>query len=235
MSSRAAGDVDAELGELGGEVVEHPLLEDLVVADDAVGDHPGVDFAAGRWPPAPVPGVVTDVQGAVRRDEALHVVAGPDHLVGVVAHVREGADPLDRAGHHRLDAVPRSAVVVYPATRRVRVVDVADVLVFPDAVGDAHDVVDDVDVRVLEAAHRVTSRAAVDARLPSPVADLEGDREVGGHHPLDRSTCRPGCAARDSGGGTVRCRPLRHDQFRRLSLGDVGLRASGINRSPACR
>ena len=106
------GDVDAELVQLGGDVVEHPLLEDLVVPDDAVGDHPAVDLAARRRAPAPGAGVVADVERPVRGDEALLVVARPDHVVGVVAHVGEGADPLDRARRPRLDAVPRAAVVV---------------------------------------------------------------------------------------------------------------------------
>jgi hypothetical protein len=50
---RTAGggaDVDAALLQPRAVVVEHPLLEDLVLLGDAVGDHPEVDLAARRPP-----------------------------------------------------------------------------------------------------------------------------------------------------------------------------------------
>ncbi len=220
--------VDAELEQLGGRVVQHPLLEDLVLGDDAVGDHPAVDLAAGRRPPSPGAGVVADVEGPVRRDEALLVVAGPDHLVGVVAHVGEGADPLDRAGDHLFDAVPRASVVVHPARRRVGVVDVADVLVFPDPMGDAHDVVDDVDVGVLEPAHRLAARAAVGHRTVGTAPDLQGDREVGRHDALRRPARLLVRTTRGSGGGARRRRPLTVRRRRRHCRGPRAVQAGSL-------
>src|SRR4029079_19173416 len=107
----------AELRELGREVVEDPLLVDLVVSDHAVGDDPRVHFAPGRWAPTPVPGVVADVEGAVRGDETLFVVTRPDDLVGIVTHVGKGIDSLNRAGDHLLDPMAWPAVVVHPARR----------------------------------------------------------------------------------------------------------------------
>ena len=208
VSAGGVGDVDAELRELRSEVVDDPLLVDLVVADDTVGNDPAVDAATRRRAPTPVTGVVADIQRTVRRDETLFVVARPDHFVGAVAHLRKGVDPLDRPGDHLLDAVARPTIVEDAARRRVGVVDVADVLVFPDAMGDADDVVDDVDVRLLEPAHRLAARAALDTRFRRAIADLEGDREVLRHLPLHRAggiALRP---ARDVGGGTVGYRPL---------------------------
>src|SRR5690606_41115331 len=79
---------------------------------------------------------------------------------------------------------PVSAVVVQPAPEALGVVDVADVLVLPAPVGDPDDVVDDVDVLLLEPAHRVPARADRRGGGVRAVSGAEGDAEVGGHGAL---------------------------------------------------
>jgi len=66
----------------------------------------------------------------------------------------------------------------------VGVVDIADVLFFPDAVGDADDVVDDIDIRVLETAHALAAfRAGVQQLLIRAALRAQRDREIGRHVP----------------------------------------------------
>ena len=91
----------------------------------------------------------------MRGVEAHLVVSRPDDLVGDQLDVREGArrviGVVDDLGRAKLQAV----VVVDPRGVVVGVADVLDIAVLPDAVGDAHDVVDDVAVGLLEACERL--------------------------------------------------------------------------------
>ena len=117
--------------------------------------------------------------------EARVLVTGPDHLVGDEADVRHRVVGVHRVGHDLLAPVLEPDVVPDPTVVAVGVVDVADVLLFPDAVGDAHDVVDDVAVVRLEAAHRLgldVLRVLVQEPVGSaPAIGLERDPEVSGH------------------------------------------------------
>ncbi len=129
------------------------LQEDLVLARHAVGDAPERYALSGGRPVAAVAGVVALNDGAMRGVEAHVLVAGPDDLVRHQADVREGVDGVGRIDHDLVAPVLQPVVVVHPAVVRIRIVDVADVLFFPDPVRDADDVVDDVAVLVLETAH----------------------------------------------------------------------------------
>ena len=150
---RHVGEVEAHLAQHRRGVVEHVLEEDLVLARHAVGDAPERYPLSGRWAIAAVAGVVALNDRAMRGVETDVLVAGPDDLVGHQADVREGVDGVGGVGHDLVAPVLQPVVVVHPAVVRIRVVDVADVLLFPDPVRDADDVVDDVAVLVLETAH----------------------------------------------------------------------------------
>ena len=129
------------------------LEENLVLARYAVGDAPKRHALAGGRAVAAVAGVVALNDGSMRGMEADVLVAGPDDFVRHQADIGKGVDGVGGVGHDLVAPVLQPVVVVHPAVVRVGVVDVADVLLFPDAVRDAHDVVDDVAVLVLETAH----------------------------------------------------------------------------------
>ena len=178
-------DVEAELHHHAGQVVGDMLVVDLVVARYAVGDAEEPHRPAGRRSEPAVAGVGAEDHGAVRGMEAHVLVAGPDHLVGDQPDVRHRVVGVHRVGHDLLAAVLQAHVVPHPAVVTVGVVDVPDVLLFPDPVGDSHDVVDDVPVVRLEAAHRLRLdmlRVVGQEPVRPPTAiGFERDPEVSGH------------------------------------------------------
>lgn len=196
-------DVDAQLRQLRAGVVEDPLLVDLVALGYAVGDAPDVDDAARGRTEAPGAQVMAGVEVAVRGDETLLVVAGPDDLVGVVTGVREGVDGRDRGLDDAFDSPVCAVVVMNEGAGCIGVVDVSDVLIVPDPVGDPDDVVDDVDVGVLVAAQRLPPRPAT-LGGPTGVDAGPGDHrdvEVAGHAPRRRG--EPGVGVDQRPGGAL--------------------------------
>ena len=177
--------VQAELNQHAGGVVGHVLVVDLVVSRHAVGDAEQPHRPAGGRTESAVAGVGAEDHGAVRSVEARILVAGPDHLVGDESNVRYRVVGVHGVGHDFLAAVLQAHVVPDAAVVAVGVVDVADVLLFPYPVGDADDVVDDVPVVGLEAAHRLRLdmlRIAVKETVgPAPAIRFERDPEVSRH------------------------------------------------------
>ena len=161
------------------------LVVDLVVARHAVGDAQQPHRPPGRRPEAAVAGVGAEDHGAVRGMKARVLVAGPDYLVRDQPNVGHRVVGVHRVGHDLLAPVLKAHIVPDPAVVAVGVVDVADVLLFPNPVGDPHDVVDDVPVARFEAAHRLgldVLRVPVQEPVRSaPPEGFERDPKVSGH------------------------------------------------------
>ena len=176
---------EAELYHHPGQVVGDVFIVDLVVARYAVGDTEKSNRAAGRRSEPAVAGVGAKNHGAVRGMEAHVFVTSPNHLVGDEPDVGHRVVGVHRVGDDLLAAVLQADVIPHPAVVTVGVVDVADVLLFPDSVGDSDDVVDDVPVVRLEAAHRLRRdmlRVALQEPVrPPPAIRFERDPEVDGH------------------------------------------------------
>ena len=158
--SPAFGDRLDELGfvqaELAGDaqlVAHQPLLDDAVLFDDAVGDDAIAQLAARGRAVDAAAAVMRRAGDAVRGVVARLVVAAPDHVVGEEPAVGEHGEGLHRARHDRLDAVGVAAGPMHQGVVRVVGVDQSHLLLFPDLVRAADDVIDDVHVVVIEPAH----------------------------------------------------------------------------------
>ena len=88
------------------------------------------------------------------------VVPGPHYFVRVEPDVRESIDGVYSVGHDLIPSVLQAGVIGDLAVVAVGVVDVTDLLLFPDAVRNADDVVDYVHVGVFEAPHALLSFGA---------------------------------------------------------------------------
>ena len=113
------------------------------------------------------------------------LIAGPDDLVGRETHIRDRIVGMNGIGDDLVPAILQADIVPDPAVMAIGVVDIADVLLFPDPVRDADDVVDDIFVFGLESAHRLASdmiRGLVE-KFPRAAASIgfERDREILGH------------------------------------------------------
>ena len=169
--------VETQLFQKRRGIVDHPLLVDLISERAAVRHAPQRHLLPRRRTVAAPPRVVPSDHGAMGRLEARLIVARPDDLVGVQAHVGERVDRMHRIRDDLVPAVLQPVIVVYVGVVLVGVIDIADVLLLPDAVRDAQDVVDDIDVRVLKPGHRLD---ALGPRVHQPVigAALRGERDA---------------------------------------------------------
>ena len=94
----------------------------------------------------------------------------------------EGVNRVHGIGDDLVIAVLQAVVIVDVGVVAVGVVDVADIFFFPDAMRDAHDVVDDIDIRVFEAAHALDAlRAWIAQEGIRPAFGREGNRIIGRH------------------------------------------------------
>ena len=179
--------LEAELLQHGGAVVLHMLQEDLVAQRDAVGDDQHVHRLAGGRAVLAAPVVGAADQGAVGGVEARLVVSRPDDFVRDKLNVGERARRVVGVLHDLLVAQLQAVVVVGAGVVGVGGADVLDVPILPNAVGDAHDVVDDVAVGRLKAAEALRwAEVLGDAHLTRRAAlRVFGQRNgvVGGHVP----------------------------------------------------
>ena len=161
------------------------LVVDLAHARDAVGDAQQPHGPARGRPEAREAGVGAEDHRAVRGVEAARLVARPDHLVGHQPHVGDGGVGVHGVGDDLVAPVLQPDVVPHPAVVRVGLVDVSDVLLLPDPVRDAHDVVHHVAVLGLEARHRLLRQVlgrAVEEHVGAAAAiGGEGDGVVARH------------------------------------------------------
>ena len=140
-------------------VTEQPFLDDQVVTHQTVGHRGGHLRAARAGTIQAVDPLVRRTAGdAVRRVEKPRRVFAPDHVFGDDLPVGEGRQRRQRALHDGLHAAARAVQGVHHAAVGVMGAAQADVFLFPDAVGAAHDVVDDVAVHRLEAGQGLPAR-----------------------------------------------------------------------------
>ena len=91
--------------------------------------------------------------GHVRGIKAVHVIAAPHDGGGHPAAVGQFHDALDGFAHDAFAVIHGAQNSIQDAVVRVMAVDEPDVALVPDAVGASDDVVDDVGVDRIEAAH----------------------------------------------------------------------------------
>lgn len=117
--------------------------------------------------------------------KAADLVAGPDDLIGDQANIGEGIGRVQRVGDDLVAPVLQTVIVPHIRVVRVGIIDVADVALFPDSVGDTDDIVDDVDKTVLEPAQRLPAQMVGPVRQErvraAAAVFIERDREVGWH------------------------------------------------------
>ena len=100
-----------------------------------------------------VAGVVSDNHGAVRGVESYFIIAGPDDFIGIQANIGEGVDGMYGVAHYFITAILQTVIIVNIGGVAVRIVNIANVFFFPNAVGNADNVINDVNVGIFEPAH----------------------------------------------------------------------------------
>ena len=162
-------------------VTDHPFFDDAVFLNVTQGDTaPPISAHSGRAVPRSV-GRRANRGVAMRCVETVTVVAGPDDVIGVEQAIRPGSDGLNRILHHRLAAVGQPAARVNHAVMQVMGVNQADVLLLPNLMGTAHDVVNDINVVFVEAGQWLAPRSPWSHQL----ADVRSSDVRHGHERLD--------------------------------------------------
>lgn len=122
---------------------------------------------------------------------AAVIVARPDDLIGQQLDIRKCPGSGAGIGDDLRAAGLQAVIIVDPAIVRVGVADIFKIALFPDPVSNAHDIVDDVLIAGLKAAHGL-ARPVIIGYAPfiagKAIADtgaaeisIEGDAVIRGH------------------------------------------------------
>ncbi len=119
---------------------------------------------------AAVAGVVPDDDCTVGGVEANFIVSRPYDFVGVQTYIWIGVDSVDCIRDYFVSAVLQAIVIVNVGVMFVGIVDVSDILIFPNAVRYADIVVNDINVGIIKAAHALDTLGRSVQQLLIPAA-----------------------------------------------------------------
>ncbi len=199
--------VQAQLANHGAVVAHQPLGMDLVVEADAVGHRADHHRAVGGRAIGAGPAIGHPREAQVRGVEALLVVARPGDIEEMALAVGVGVHHRGGGGDHLLDGAGHAGLSVDRADMVIIVVDLADGAIDPDAMGDAVDVIDDVDKLVVEASQALRARRPrVLHRHAVAMAHVTDFRPIGHDERQARADSREGLGLRNARDGGLGAR-----------------------------
>ena len=145
--------VQAQLHDASQLVAADPFFDDLVALAETIGDRQVLNPFSRRRSILRPAAVRAFMHQPMRRIQPGDIVAAPDDFVAIKPAIGVRRQRFEGRREDRLASIDRAVGCVQVNRVGVIVVELADASFFPDLVRDAEDVIDEVGVARVEAAH----------------------------------------------------------------------------------
>lgn len=134
-------------------VANQPLLDNLVLAAEAIRNCSNCDGPTGWWAHHAETRVVAKTKQAMRREKTILIITGPDHIFRQQLAIRQRVERIERTHHYGFGASERVHSRMDLAVFSVQMVNQSDASSFPYLLRNLDDMIGKVRKIGIEALH----------------------------------------------------------------------------------